>query len=175
MRSRGWIIPLATTLSGLTAFCQEPVEFEFKNVSATIAKPATKTFEYYHLQFDLVLTNRTDKALSVPAEPQPARLFIGEMSKRESNGSWIPFWRSEPVPFKNSDYSTCTPLTPGGSRTFTGRSLELRFEVYRGSTLSGAQKLKMSVYTPCKDPAGNYSLLAGETAAFDVQVPSPTK
>jgi hypothetical protein len=173
-----WILVLATGAPKLAA--QNVVlESSAQHPTATLSESTSKRVTIYQLQFDLELTNRSDRVIALPGPSHGtagvADAVVLAVEVQLADGSWKILTEGSFYGDNSTKYSDCAAVPPGAITRMTALHVTLPMLNTRATELGTQPRLRLSINMYCKKPDDKVSYQATTTAALQVLLPSPTK
>ena len=156
------------------ALASEPaVNAKLRNIVASAWDIAYAGSPVLTFDFDILLTNRSEKAVRLPASLSARKqgLALLGASSLASDQTWQTFYSADWVGTSGTQYESCVDLPPGETRVLQGGSGRVIFPKPRLNSLGSEPSLRFVLWLFRGPQDGRSALTVVTTEPFRVRIP----
>jgi hypothetical protein len=154
---------------------QQTVQAEIQNLQATPDTSDDPDVGIYKLRFDVRLTNRSEKPISVPRQmtddQTTTRIFVLGVQSRRKDGPWTNLVQSSWYGVGTEKYDPCVTIPPSDTAAFGGAASGLVLLKKQLASLGNEPTLRFHLMFFCQQPDGKVLTTVVPTEAFSLPLP----
>jgi hypothetical protein len=171
------LLVLLVVIGSPATAAEETIRVDVERVLAKPVRSQNPDVAKYGLQFDLRLTNGSQKSVNVPAldtaDGETTRIFLLDVQSKLPDGPWTNVIQSSWYGLGTEKYDLCKPLVPAATTEIGGLTSQLLLLKKQLASLGGASTVRFYVMMFCRQSDGKVVTTTLPTEGFSLRLPTP--